>query len=467
MNTILARPVTPPQKDPRSGTFRIWLMRTATPICLALAICAQAHAASLTWDSSGTSPASPVGGNGTWNTSSTNWSDGTQDLQWNNSADNSATFQWATGSGATVTLGENISANSLVFKSGGSFTYRIEGAGYTLSLSGGSITADRATEINANISGANGLTKLGSSTLRLFAQSSYAGNTSVQSGVLQIRATNALPTSTSVSVSGGASVDVRSNQTLAGISGSGTITQSSGSSTLTVNATAANSAFSGVIQNGISLVKSGDQSLVLTGTNTYTGSTAVNAGSLIIGVAGSGSITSNVTVNSGALLGGSGSTSGNVAVAAGGKIAPGDSAGTFVIGGTLSLATDSVYQFELDGSAATADKIVANGITISAGADFSFSLLGGTSGLNIGDTFTLLDNSASGDIGGTFGNLDAGGSFDAGGGLIFSVSGNNGSYGNDLVLEVTAVPEPSAAPIVLGALAAILASRRIRSSSRQ
>ena len=48
-----------------------------------------AMATTLTWDSSGSSPTAPVDGAGTWNTTGTNWSNGTTDAAWNNTADSS------------------------------------------------------------------------------------------------------------------------------------------------------------------------------------------------------------------------------------------------------------------------------------------------------------------------------------------------------------------------------------------
>ena len=79
----------------------------------------------------------------------------------------------------------------------------------------------------------------------------------------------------------------------------------SGTSTLTVNQAAA-TLFSGVISNGtnrvVALVKSGVGTLTLSGTNTYTGATAVNAGRLT-GVTGGACANSALTVANGATNG--------------------------------------------------------------------------------------------------------------------------------------------------------------------
>ena len=124
------------------------------------------------------------------------------------------------------------------------------------------------------------------------------------------------------------------SQGFAGVSGSGTVTNSIGGNiNLTVGNNNATSLFSGNISDGngsTRLTKTGSGTVTLTGVTTYTGSTAVNQGTLAI----SGSSSSpTVSVASGAFLGGTG-TAGAVNVAVGGGIA----AGSFGPG-TLTLAS--------------------------------------------------------------------------------------------------------------------------------
>ncbi|MHB1768980.1 MAG: beta strand repeat-containing protein, partial [Phycisphaerae bacterium] len=123
-----------------------------------------AHAATLTWDSSGTSPVSPVDGPGTWSTSATNWSNGTTDSAWNNSADSGATasfgsYALGTSGTYTVTLGSNITAGGLVsnatYKSTG---YNIVGSGsYGLTLTGPSVSISSPLALSANTTFQQGL----------------------------------------------------------------------------------------------------------------------------------------------------------------------------------------------------------------------------------------------------------------------------------------------------------------------
>jgi autotransporter-associated beta strand protein len=91
--------------------------------------------------------------------------------------------------------------------------------------------------------------------------------------------------------------------------------------------------------NNLNVVKAGSGTWLLSGTNTYTGSTAVNAGKLLVNYPGSLASGSAVTVNSGALLAGNGTVNGAVTVNAGGLLAPGDAntVGTLKLGGTLAL----------------------------------------------------------------------------------------------------------------------------------
>ncbi|MES0857867.1 autotransporter-associated beta strand repeat-containing protein, partial [Geobacillus sp. G4] len=71
------------------------------------------------------------------------------------------------------------------------------------------------------------------------------------------------------------------------------------------------------------LTKQGIGTLVLSGTNTYSGPTLVNQGLLAI----NGSVTSDVTVSQAGVLGGSGRI-GSLTAKSGGTVAPGNSIGT-------------------------------------------------------------------------------------------------------------------------------------------
>jgi autotransporter-associated beta strand protein len=121
--------------------------------------------------------------------------------------------------------------------------------------------------------------------------------------------------------------------------------------------TAGTGEFAGVIKDGtsggkISLRKDGNGTWALSGNNTYTGNTTVNAGTLLVQgnqTAASG----NATVSSGAAIGGTGTLGGNLVINAGGKfvfntasltIAPGKTArfGDFGVNDVIGLQNGAV-----------------------------------------------------------------------------------------------------------------------------
>jgi autotransporter-associated beta strand protein len=99
--------------------------------------------------------------------------------------------------------------------------------------------------------------------------------------------------------------------------------------------------FSESIDGAGGLAKTGAGTLILSGSNAYTGATAVNAGGLVI----DGSITSDTTVAATAKLGGSGVIEGNVVN--NGIVAPGNSIGTLWVDGRYTSAINSVLETEI------------------------------------------------------------------------------------------------------------------------
>ena len=109
----------------------------------------------------------------------------------------------------------------------------------------------------------------------------------------------------------------------------------------------------GVIRSTGNLAKNGNGTLLLSGVNTYSGDTTVEAGTLAVdGVVKAGS---NLTVRSGATLKGTGSV-GNVDVQHGGTISPGHSIGTLtIVGNYLQKGSYAVeYRAPLPGVAPVA-----------------------------------------------------------------------------------------------------------------
>src|SRR5207245_4635007 len=92
------------------------------------------------------------------------------------------------------------------------------------------------------------------------------------------------------------------------------------------------------------LIKNGPATLTLSAANSYSGTTTVNNGTLLV----SGSIGSNTTVNGGTLAGG-GTINGTLVANSGGNVAPGTSPGILHTG-SVSFAAGSSLSVEIGGT---------------------------------------------------------------------------------------------------------------------
>lgn len=99
---------------------------------------------------------------------------------------------------------------------------------------------------------------------------------------------------------------------------------------------------------GAGLTKTGGGTLVLSGTNTYKGATAVNEGTLKVNGDNSGA-TGSVTIASGAELIGSGTIGGATTIQAGAFLNPGNSPGMLTFEDDLTLAGTTTMEFDLVG----------------------------------------------------------------------------------------------------------------------
>ncbi len=178
----------------------------------------------------------------------------------------------------------------------------------------------------------------------------------------------------------------------------GALGSSTASETLFVNAPISGS---GNLQIGGTTVNNGQDvgTVVLAAANTYTGTTTVDTGTLLV----NGSIGSAAaTVNNSATLGGSGSIGGPVAVQVGGNLAPGTATrgaltaalGTLTVGGTATVSGAVVMK--IDRAATTnSDRLVAPTVIANAGATLTVNNIGSTN-LVAGDTFALFSTPVSG-----------------------------------------------------------------------
>jgi autotransporter-associated beta strand protein len=214
-----------------------------------------------------------------------------------------------------------------------------------------------------------------------------------------------------------------------------------GALNLTVGSNNRSTTFSGVIQGSGTLTKIGRGKLVLKHRNTYSGGTTVKHGKLFVNNRGaSGTGTGPVQVNGGE-LGGAGIIAGAVTVGtgngSGAVLAPGyllgAIPGALTIQSPLTFNGDGIYEMQVNSGSGIADEVIANGVTINSGAEFSFADLGGGT-LTLGTVFTVINNTAATSIAGTFSNLPDGSTFTSNGNT-YQVNYEGGD-GNDLTLTV-------------------------------
>ena len=221
-------------------------------------------------------------------------------------------------SAGQITFGGNATAaNSLITNNGGTLT-DARGAGTSFR---GNARADDATLF------ANGGSNGGQGARIQFEVDSNGGNARIVlagNGVLTIAAHNS------------------PGVTIGSLEGSGSVLL--GNNNLTVGSRNTSTLFSGMIQDGGSLAKIGSGALTLSGANTYSGTTTINAGKLAV----DGSIMGAVTVNNGGTLAGSGTT-GSVTVNSGGIVAPGGSQ-ILHINGNYAQNVGGVLKIEVTGA---------------------------------------------------------------------------------------------------------------------
>ncbi|NCX49937.1 MAG: hypothetical protein EBW81_10715, partial [Gammaproteobacteria bacterium] len=140
------------------------------------------------------------------------------------------------------------------------------------------------------------LTKTGAGTLTLSAANTFTGNTVISTGTLTV--TGTLADTSDVSVASGANYDVDASDTIQSLSGAGDVQIATGQ-TITFG-DGSDYTLSGDISGEGNLIKVGAGVQTLSGTNTYTGDTTINIGS--IKLTGSLSSSTDLTIASGATL---------------------------------------------------------------------------------------------------------------------------------------------------------------------
>jgi outer membrane autotransporter protein len=156
----------------------------------------------------------------------------------------------------------------------------------TFNALGGTFLADANTTstLSGAITGVGAFTKDGAGRLVLSGASTYSGVTTVSAGVLQAGSNTAFSPNSAFTVNSVLDLAGFSN-TVGSLAGSGTVTNNGGPAILTAGGNGTNTVFSGTLINGtgsLGLIKAGPGTLTLSGANTYTGGTVLNAGTLTV-----------------------------------------------------------------------------------------------------------------------------------------------------------------------------------------
>ena len=261
----------------------------------------------LTTDDTDTARTFHIGGTLTLDGGTLSWEEGTGNTI------STADGTWNFDQDVVVTDDSTISAPALLSKEADGDTTFTVSATKTLTVSGYFYDASAHTEVAVE--------KAGDGTMILQAAGTHPAAFTVTAGTLAVTANNALGTTAAeTTVASGATLDFRGvtySTTEAITNNGGTIATSTGTSTFAgVITLGANSTFdvnegaeltaSGVIQDGANtygITKNGDGKLILSGANTYDGTTTISNGSLRAADDDAlGNTTGNTTVADGAAL---------------------------------------------------------------------------------------------------------------------------------------------------------------------
>jgi len=399
------------------------------------------------------------------------------------------------GSGTLILTGANTYTGGTTISGG---TLQIGDGGSTGSLAG-SVVNNSALVVNrtgtlemtGGISGTGTFTKTGSANLTISADNTCSGTTTLSGGTVTLNSSAPFGTGTLVldgaelSSSGTArtlanAVTLFGDSTISGsqpVTFSGTVTLARNRD-LTISNTVTLSGSIGETGGGRGLNKYGAGELRITGANTYSGGTYIGAGTVRINnTTGSAFGTGAVTVAAGATLAGNGSFTG--ALQLNGIYSPGNSPGTASPGAT-NWAGGGGYVWELNNAS---DAPGAKGVTydwMNIGGQLSIDSTSGSK-FTIYVTTLTAGNAAGVTPGFTYGTtyhwvIASGTSianfsadkFTIDTSAFFNDSANLGGFtiaqsGNDIVLNLTYVPEPGQWGAILGAtlLASTLRRRRL------
>ena len=154
--------------------------------------------------------------------------------------------------------------------------------------------------VNGQLSGTGTLTKTGDGVLRLAASNPFSGSTRINTGRVVLAHADALGNSNVLlNVNNGLDITTHAiDANIGALQGSGDLDL--GSQQLTIGAKGFVSTYSGIISGTGSLKKTGDQTLVLVGANTFSGGITIEEGSVALNHS-SGAGTGTITVLGGSV----------------------------------------------------------------------------------------------------------------------------------------------------------------------
>ena len=288
-----------------------------------------------------------------------------------------------------VNIGFNIAVKNLGL-GGTSVGNTISGA---ISNGIGTVGVTKSDTSSWTISGANtytGATTVSLGTLILSGANTGSGATSIVGGTLQAGADGALNPNSAVTMTNAAAAVLDLNGklgTIASLAGGGALggNVTLGSGTLTTGDVASTS-YSGNITGAGNLVKAGTGAFTLATPQSYTGTTAVNGGTLFV----NSSLASSAVTVAGSTLAGVGTFAGTVTINSGGMLSPATSttAGTITLAG-LTLNAGSGIAYEFGGTSDLVSVTNPNGLTLNGGA-VSLYATGGVTPLVANGIYTLF-----------------------------------------------------------------------------
>ncbi len=299
----------------KSISHFLTLARTPTRCALAIAVvllvAMPAHAATRTWDGGGT--------NDNWKTKD-NWGGtalaanddlvfgGTTQLTTDNNFNNGTNFAsitFASGAGAFTLDGNRVDLDGAITNNDNDTQTII--LNLRLAATQSFDAAAGNLDISGVISGAGGLTKIGSNTLTLSGTNTFSGQLTVSQGTLAIgtindASANGTLGNSSLAVILGSSSNTGTLQFTGGNDSStkGFTLATSGTGAFDVTTGATTLTLSGVVTGSGALTKLGAGTLTLSGTNTYNGTTTINNGTLSVSTLANGGSNSNIGSSSSA-----------------------------------------------------------------------------------------------------------------------------------------------------------------------